>query len=90
MKTINDLRHYLNISFPDAHIYLFGSRARQTHVSGSDIDIAIESSEPLGQRLSMARFEIEESLLPFKVDLVDLSRVPKLSDAVHREGIRWH
>jgi predicted nucleotidyltransferase len=90
MKNIQDLKKFLLEKFPREHIYLFGSRARGDESVYSDIDIAIESSHVLSDRLSQVRFEIEESLIPYKVDLVELSKAPYLRTIIQKEGIRWH
>jgi predicted nucleotidyltransferase len=90
MKDIEDLKSFLSDTFPDARIYLFGSRAKDSASHFSDIDIAIEGKEPLLERLAEVRFAIEESLLPWKVDIVDLKQTPSLKETVRREGIVWH
>ena len=90
MRNIEQLKHYLITSFPDAQIYLFGSRARGDASEHSDVDIAIESDTPIKERLSHVRFAIEESLIPYKVDLVDLSKTPYLKQVIEKEGIQWH
>lgn len=90
MQTIDDLRDYLAQNFGDAKVYLFGSRARGTASEFSDVDIAIESDAPLDEPLTLAREAIENSLIPYKVDLVDLSKTPYLKTVIQREGIRWH
>ena len=55
-------------------VWIFGSRARGDHKTFSDIDIIYEIKEsnslPLGF-ISDLRETIEESRLPYKVDLVD-------------------
>ncbi len=90
METIEELRDFLSKSLPEARIYLFGSRARGDHTVYSDIDIAIEdSSATLSKRLPLIRFRIEESKIPYKVDLIDLSKASYLKKIVHKEGIRW-
>jgi len=90
MKTIQDLKYFLLEAFPKEHIYLFGSRARGDASANSDIDIAIESSRTLSEKLSQVRFEIEESLIPYKVDLVELSKAPYLREIIQKEGVLWH
>jgi len=37
----------IEIFFTDAKIYLFGSRAKNTHAVTSDIDIAIDAGNPM-------------------------------------------
>ena len=90
MKNIQDLKSFLIQRFPDARIYLFGSRARGDAVEYSDIDIAIKSEKPLRNTMASVRFVIEESQFPYKVDLVDLSLAPHLENTVEKEGILWH
>ena len=90
MKTINDLRNYLVDTFPEEEIFLFGSQARGNASAYSDIDIAIKGRTPLEGRFSIAKFTIEESNLPQKVDLIDLSHAPWLQETIRQEGIQWH
>ena len=90
MKTIEELKYFLITTLPNEHIYLFGSRARGEASPYSDVDIAIEGKRPLKKELAQVRFFIEESGLPYKVDLVDLSQAPYLQEIIHEEGIAWH
>jgi len=90
MRTIDDLRRYLIDTFSQEEVFLFGSRARGDASSYSDIDVAIGGAAPLDERLTIARFVIEESNLPHHVDLVDLSKAPWLEETIRQEGIRWH
>ncbi len=89
MKTIQEVKDFLVAQFPHEKIYLFGSRARGDESMHSDIDIAIEG-EALSSRLSQARFALEESLVPYKIDLVDLSKASYLKGIIQKEGIVWH
>ena len=89
MKTIEELRTFLTQTFPNAHIYLFGSRARGEATAFSDIDIAIESPASIQKKLAWVRLAIEESLIPFNVDVVDLSKAPYLKKVIQQEGILW-
>ena len=89
MKTIQEVKDFLIAQFPYEKIYLFGSRARGDESMHSDIDIAIEG-DALGSRLSQARFALEESLVPYKIDLVDLSTASYLKGIIQKEGIVWH
>jgi predicted nucleotidyltransferase len=90
MKTIDDLKTLLIQTFPDDKIYLFGSRAKKTESVYSDIDIAIESTQDIRQKLSHLKYIIEESNLIQKVDLVNLAKAPYLKKIVHNEGLVWH
>lgn len=72
-------------------VYLFGSWARGEATSRSDIDLAVESRTPLPPgTLARLRERLEESHIPYRVDVVDLRK----TDAVFRqrvlkEGIVW-
>jgi predicted nucleotidyltransferase len=74
-----------------AAVYLFGSRARGEATPLSDIDVAIEphTSLPPGT-LARLRERLEESSVPYRVDVVDLRRAdPALRRRVLAEGIQW-
>ena len=74
-----------------ADVYLFGSWARGTQRPTSDIDVAVESAEPLPRALfASLREALEESTIPNRVDVVDLAETDAaFRDRVRREGIRW-
>lgn len=64
----------------DAKVFIFGSRARNTHHPFSDIDIFyIENpkSAMTSSELALIREELEESNLPIKVDLVKYEDLAK-------------
>jgi predicted nucleotidyltransferase len=64
------LRIHLLDNFPHAKVFVFGSRARENHRPGSDIDLLIESETPIPTvQLSKLRDALEESSFPYKVDL---------------------
>lgn len=55
---------------------VFGSRAKGVARKYSDIDLGFLNSEPLSQTsLDRLTDDVEESDLPFKVDIVDFSKV---------------
>ena len=72
-------------------VYLFGSRARGDARKTSDVDIAIEAVHPIKSTLiSQLRLEIEESSIPYRVDIVDLSTASNaLCESVKKEGVLW-
>lgn len=74
-----------------ADVYLFGSWARGTQRPTSDVDIAIESAAPLPRALlASLREALEESTIPNRVDVVDLTETDAaFRDGVRREGILW-
>ena len=72
-------------------VYLFGSRARGRTDRRSDIDVAVLPVEPLPAGvLSAIQEALEESRVPYPVDLVDLSRsAPAFRRRVIEEGTVW-
>jgi len=77
--------------FPDAKVYLFGSRARGDYKHGSDIDIAIDTGKK-EERVSVgeARNMINESNSIFTTQVVDLHNIPeKMRENILKDGILW-
>ena len=75
-----------------ARLYLIGSRARGDAGRASDIDIAILPDAPLEPgTLARIREALEESTIPYEVEVIDLSRV---DEAFRRkalaEAIAWN
>jgi predicted nucleotidyltransferase len=75
----------------DAAAWLFGSCARDETRQHSDIDIAILPRDELPDAfLAMLTADIEESTIPYDVDLVDLRHADEgLIDEIRREGVKW-
>jgi type I restriction enzyme S subunit len=72
LATVNAI---LIAEVPDYEVWAFGSRANWTARDSSDLDLAIASKEPVPvKRLRRLQRAFEESYLPLKVDVVDLSR----------------
>jgi uncharacterized protein len=76
---------------PTALIYLFGSRARKDHSATSDFDIAIDAMKKIDElTLSAIRDGIEESTIPFKVDIIDLHAITDdFKKKILTEGKLW-
>jgi uncharacterized protein len=75
----------------DAAVWLFGSCGRGDPRQASDMDVAILVREalPIGL-LGQLQADIEESTIPYDVDLVDLRYAdPTLVDEVRRKGVKW-
>lgn len=76
--------------FPEVkRALLFGSRAKQTHRQGSDIDVAL-SGEGLNWRtLGRIYQALDDLLLPFKFSLVcyDSSTDPEVAAHIARVGV---
>jgi len=71
--------------------YLFGSRATGTHSLVSDFDIAVLAADDISHELSLAREHLEESNIPYMVDLVDLQATSsEFASRVPQEGfVLW-
>lgn len=75
-----------------ARLYLFGSRARGDAGRASDIDIAVLPEAPLEPgTLARIRDALEESTIPYEVEVIDLSRVDgAFRRKVLAEAIAWN
>jgi uncharacterized protein len=75
----------------EAEVWLFGSCARGEVFQHSDIDIAVLPRDELSSGFFSELAErIEQSPIPYDVDLVDLRRAAAtLIDEVRREGVKW-
>ncbi len=91
IKTIDDLKKFIRtfLKDKDVKVFLFGSRARNDSSTFSDVDIGFVSRSNIEKDLAILKEAIEESHLPYKVDLVDLSTDKKLFEIVMKEGKRW-
>lgn len=76
---------------PKAKIILFGSRATGAGTSQSDIDLALDAGEKISFELLLQILSlINESVVPMKVDLVDINTATEeLKSVISREGIVW-
>ena len=72
---------------PDTRAYVFGSRARGTTKRWADLDLSLEGDAPLSLSvLGVLRDAFDESLLPWKVDLVDRSTVSEAFGSIIDAG----
>ena len=73
-------------------LYLFGSQARGQSSFTSDIDIGVLPISPFPPGLlSEIREELEESSIPYPVELVDLTKVGSdFVTRVEKEGVLWN
>jgi predicted nucleotidyltransferase len=72
-------------------VVLFGSRAKGTYHTGSDIDLAIKGDRPMPDvALDLQTMLNEELPIPYMVDVVDYHSLShqNLIDHIDRVGIR--
>jgi len=74
-----------------ARVFLFGSWARQEERRTSDIDLGIWYDKPLlPGTLARLRMLLEESRVPYRVEVIDLTRADReFRERVMEEGIEW-
>jgi uncharacterized protein len=75
----------------DAEVWLFGSCASDEAKQASDVDVGVLPRAPVPQRVfADLVVDLEESTVPYDVDLVDLRHVtPEFRAEVQRTGIPW-
>ncbi len=85
----NIVRGALRRHVPNREVLAFGSRATWTAKEYSDLDLAILGDEALSLHTAAALDDtLGESDLPFKVDIVDCSRVDDLfREIIQRHGV---
>lgn len=83
-KHLELIQAILNQSVPNAQVWLFGSRAHGHTKPWSDIDLAIDMQQKMSLGvLGKLREAFQESILPLRVDIVDLQN----SNAEFRDEI---
>ncbi|MBT7858851.1 MAG: nucleotidyltransferase domain-containing protein [Gemmatimonadetes bacterium] len=75
----------------DVRVFLFGSQIKGNAHLGSDVDVAVLSSQPLPiGTLSQVREALEDSTVPQVVELVDLGQTDtSFRNAVIGDGEEW-
>lgn len=70
-------------------VRLYGSRAKGTHRSGSDIDLCIMAPRLDLKRMATLEEAIDDLLLPYEVDLCNYDDIenPELRSHIHRCGV---
>lgn len=74
------------------HVFLFGSWARGMAGHGSDVDVAIEYiAKPSNvMKISELRELLEESTIPYRVDVIDMQRASEdLVQEIRKDGTQW-
>jgi predicted nucleotidyltransferase len=69
-------------------VVLYGSRARNTPREGSDIDLAVISNCDLQSEVSKFRERLDESTLPYMIDVIELRDVSEpFKENIERDGV---
>jgi len=71
---------------------IFGSRAKQTYKKGSDVDIALFGNDLERTVTSISSKLNEETLLPYKFDVVDYNAITSidLKEHINRVGVVFY
>jgi predicted nucleotidyltransferase len=74
------------------HVILYGSRAKGNYRNGSDIDLTIEGEAVTLSELLKLENELDDLLLPYKIDisLRHLIDDPDLLDHIRRIGVVFY
>lgn len=85
------LRRLVRENFPDGTpVYLFGSRARGDARWNSDFDLWIDAQDVPPSTLSHLQEALEESFVPFRVDIVTTAQLAgRFGRVVREEARRW-
>ncbi|MDR1521820.1 MAG: nucleotidyltransferase domain-containing protein [Streptococcaceae bacterium] len=74
----------------DCDVLVFGSRYKQTPKVYSDLDLAFDSGKPLNiMRIQQLKEAFEESILPYRVDVVDYRAVSDNFRGIIDRGNEW-
>ena len=75
----------------DVSVYLFGSWARGEQKRSSDVDLAIEyQSGYAPAHIEALREAVEESGIPYNVDIVDMRNAsPHILSEIRKDGVQW-
>jgi uncharacterized protein len=73
-------------------IWIFGSRAKGNYKKGSDIDLAIMNKGVSEREVNRIKTEIEESSLPYIIDLIDFTTLQhrELKEHIERVGVSFY
>jgi len=93
-KYINLLKEIIlsRIDTEKVMVFLFGSRALANHSSRADVDIGLLTDGKFPHHLfHKIRNAIDESIIPWEVDLVDFTRVtPSFKEAALKDIVIWN
>ena len=77
------MQKILSEHVPECEVRVFGSRVTGHVKPWSDLDLALIGKEPLGfRRIGLLKEALQESTLPFRVDVLDWYETSPSSQAV--------
>lgn len=83
-EVVKIARNNLSTGF---RLYLFGSYATGKNTPHSDIDIGLETDQPVSHtEISKIKQQIDDIRTLKKIDFVYLNQTPNLKEVAHREG----
>jgi predicted nucleotidyltransferase len=87
-KTVSSLQNLFHQNLKIVSVILYGSRAKGTFKNGSDIDLTIDGPDLSLAELLKLENDIDNLLLPYKVDLSILQKIenPELVEHINRVG----
>ncbi len=90
-KTQHKIIALISVLIPEAHIYLFGSRARGTNQEYADIDIALDAGKTLSRAdVDEVKSVLRETNIMYTVDVVDFHAIsPLMREEILRDKITW-
>jgi predicted nucleotidyltransferase len=74
-KTINEINDVFAQYAPIEQVILYGSRAKGNFRNGSDIDLTIIGKELTFKELLKIENQIDDLLLPYKIDLSQFEKI---------------
>lgn len=89
-KTINELLKYFSTKNDIEKVLIFGSRAKDTYKTGSDIDFAIWTDNH--KEFFKINSELDDLPTPYKFDIVDYKRLERtnMKHSIDTEGILFY
>ncbi len=86
---LNNILRILKKNQKISEVILFGSRAKGTYDSGSDIDLALKGKNLVLNDILDISIALDELLLPYKFDLIIYERIKEtdLLEHIARAGI---
>ena len=87
--TIDKLKNLFRTRGRIHQVILYGSRAKGTHTTGSDIDLVLKGENLTLRDLLSLRVQLDELNLPYTIDLSLYTQIENadLLDHIHRVGI---